>query len=94
MTELLQRRQKAWYIERLVTYRVGAFVHDFLDELVHLGTMPREELSRMIRTLEDEMHLAAKELQFEVAARLRDEIKEIKRELRMVSELVPGGADV
>ena len=63
-------------------------------DITNLGTMPREELSRMIRVLEDEMHLAAKELQFEVAARLRDEIKEIKRELRMVSELVPGGADV
>lgn len=63
-------------------------------DISDLGTMPSEELARIMKTLEEEMHTAAKELQFEVAARLRDEITEIKRELRMVSELVPGGADV
>jgi excinuclease ABC subunit B len=33
-------------------------------------------------TLEEEMNSAAEELRFEYAARLRDEIKELKRELR------------
>ena len=33
-------------------------------------------------TLEEEMHTAAAELRFEYAARLRDEVKELKRELR------------
>ena len=31
------------------------------------------------------MHAAAEELQFEVAARLRDEIRDLKRELRQMS---------
>ena len=35
----------------------------------------REELERLIRTLEDEMHEAAKDLRFEYAARLRDEVE-------------------
>ncbi len=44
--------------------------------------MPGDELERLIRTLEDEMNEAAADLRFEYAARLRDEIKELKRELR------------
>ena len=39
---------------------------------------------RLIRTLEEEMHEAAADLRFEYAARLRDEIKDLKRELREV----------
>ncbi|MEY3748333.1 MAG: UvrB/uvrC motif, partial [Actinomycetota bacterium] len=37
---------------------------------------------RLVQTLEEEMHTAAEELRFEYAARLRDEIKELRRELR------------
>ncbi|MFN2590206.1 MAG: excinuclease ABC subunit UvrB [Actinomycetota bacterium] len=44
--------------------------------------LPREELSRLVRTLEEEMHQAAAELRFEYAARLRDEISDLKRELK------------
>ncbi|WP_261560414.1 UvrB/UvrC motif-containing protein, partial [Frankia tisae] len=36
----------------------------------------------LIRQLDDQMHEAAKELQFELAARLRDEVAELKKELR------------
>ena len=43
--------------------------------------MPREELERLIRTLEEEMHEAARGLRFEYAARLRDEVKDLRREL-------------
>ena len=43
--------------------------------------MPRDELTRLIQTLEDEMREAAAELRFEYAARLRDEVKELRREL-------------
>jgi len=43
--------------------------------------MPREELERLIRTLEEEMHQAARDLRFEYAARLRDEVKDLRREL-------------
>ncbi len=47
-----------------------------------LTGVPPDELGRLILGLEDEMREAAKELRFEEAARLRDEITELKRELR------------
>ena len=43
---------------------------------------PSDELARLIQTLEEEMHEAAADLRFEYAARLRDEINDLKRELR------------
>jgi excinuclease ABC subunit B len=46
------------------------------------GGPPREDLVNLITELTDQMHTAAAELQFEIAARLRDEIKELKAELR------------
>ncbi len=42
----------------------------------------RDDLIELIRQLTEQMHIAAAELQFEVAARLRDEIRELKHELR------------
>jgi excinuclease ABC subunit B len=47
------------------------------------GVAP-DDLGKLIQTLQDEMHDAAKDLRFEEAARLRDEIGELKRELREV----------
>jgi excinuclease ABC subunit B len=49
-----------------------------------LAGVPPDELGRLIQTLQEEMHEAAKDLRFEEAARLRDEITELKRELRAV----------
>jgi excinuclease ABC subunit B len=49
-----------------------------------LGDVPPSELGRLIQSLQEEMHEAAKDLRFEEAARLRDEITELKRELRAV----------
>ncbi|GIU87662.1 MAG: UvrABC system protein B [Acidimicrobiia bacterium] len=46
--------------------------------------LPRDELARLIQDLTDEMQDAARDLRFEEAARLRDEIHELKRELREV----------
>ena len=46
-----------------------------------LGELPDAELDRLIRTLDEEMREAAAELRFEYAARLRDEIKDLRREL-------------
>ena len=43
--------------------------------------MDREELEKLAITLEEEMFAAAEELRFEYAAKLRDEIKELRREL-------------
>ncbi len=47
-----------------------------------LKSLPEQELSRLILTLEAEMHEASAELKFEYAARLRDEIRDLRRELR------------
>ena len=47
-----------------------------------LKTLPQQELARLIQTLEEEMHEAAAALKFEYAARLRDEVNELRRELR------------
>jgi len=51
---------------------------------VDVSELPHDELERLIRTLEEEMHDAATDLRFEYAARLRDEINDLKRELRDV----------
>jgi excinuclease ABC subunit B len=48
--------------------------------------MPREELEGLIFALEEEMHEAAKDLRFEYAARLRDEVHELRKELRALKE--------
>jgi len=50
--------------------------------LNELKSLPQQELEALILTLEEEMSLAASEMRFEYAARLRDEVKELKRELR------------
>jgi excinuclease ABC subunit B len=50
-----------------------------------LRTLPQQELGRLIQTLEEEMHEASAELRFEYAARLRDEIVDLRRELRDAS---------
>ncbi len=55
---------------------------DEVAKLKELAELPQDELSRLILTLEEEMNEAATDLRFEYAARLRDEIKELKRELR------------
>ena len=47
-----------------------------------LKSLPEQELGRLIQTLEAEMHEASAELKFEYAAKLRDEINDLRRELR------------
>ncbi|RJP31829.1 MAG: excinuclease ABC subunit UvrB [Actinobacteria bacterium] len=44
--------------------------------------MPAQEIERLILGLEEEMHLAAEDLRFEYAARLRDEVADLKKRLR------------
>jgi excinuclease ABC subunit B len=48
--------------------------------------MNRDELEKLVVTLEEEMFAAAEELRFEYAAKLRDEIKELRRELLALAE--------
>jgi excinuclease ABC subunit B len=52
--------------------------------------MDRAELEKLVITLEEEMFTAADELRFEYAAKLRDEIKELRRELETAAP--EGGA--
>jgi len=47
-----------------------------------MAAVPATELAGLIHDLSDQMHAAAAELQFELAARLRDEIGGLKKELR------------
>ena len=51
-----------------------------------LAGLPSSELAELIQELTDQMRTAAAELQFEVAARLRDEISDLKKELRQMME--------
>ncbi|UFN45419.1 excinuclease ABC subunit UvrB [Nocardioides okcheonensis] len=48
--------------------------------------IPSADLAELIQGLTDQMRTAAAELQFEVAARLRDEISDLKKELRQMME--------
>ena len=50
------------------------------------GSLPRQELIALIGSLTEQMRSAADQLQFELAGRLRDELKELKRELRGMDE--------
>jgi excinuclease ABC subunit B len=52
---------------------------------VEVEGMQQDEIERLIITLEEEMFTAAEELRFEYAAKLRDEIKELRRELLAVT---------
>ena len=46
--------------------------------------MPKHELERMVVELEEEMIAAAEDLRFEYAAQLRDELRELRRDLREI----------
>jgi excinuclease ABC subunit B len=48
--------------------------------------LPSSDLAELVQQLTEQMHAAAAELQFEVAARLRDEISDLKKELRQMME--------
>ncbi|MEA5120136.1 MAG: excinuclease ABC subunit UvrB [Propionibacterium sp.] len=58
------------------------------DQLRDLDTagLPAAELANLIQELTEQMHQAAAELQFELAARLRDEVADLKKELRQMVE--------
>ncbi|UGY90746.1 excinuclease ABC subunit UvrB [Streptomyces gobiensis] len=56
------------------------------EEAATLTDRPAAELAGVIEELTERMRAAAAELQFEVAARLRDEVRELKKELRQMRE--------
>jgi excinuclease ABC subunit B len=49
--------------------------------IAELTELPQDDVERLIAALEEEMHEAAEELRFEYAARLRDEIKDLRKGL-------------
>ena len=51
-----------------------------------LANLPANDLADLIQELSAQMHQAAADLHFELAARLRDEIGDLKKELRQMSE--------
>jgi excinuclease ABC subunit B len=50
--------------------------------------MSADEIEKLVVTLEEEMYVAAEELRFEYAAKLRDEVKALRRELQALTEPV------
>ena len=65
---------------------LGSRATDAGRHAADLATLPSADLADLIGQLTDQMQAAAAELQFEVAARLRDEIAELKKELRGMRE--------
>ncbi|MBB2954955.1 excinuclease ABC subunit B [Bifidobacterium commune] len=55
------------------------------NDIVNAG-LPAQDLADLIRQMSEQMHTAAEQLQFELAARLRDEIRDLKKELRQITE--------
>jgi excinuclease ABC subunit B len=56
------------------------------ERLPDTAGIPSSDLAELVQQLAEQMHRAAAELQFELAARLRDEISELKKELRQMME--------
>jgi excinuclease ABC subunit B len=52
-----------------------------------ISSMPKDDLNRLIAALEDEMHQASADLRFEYAARLRDEVSDLKKELKGLTDI-------
>jgi excinuclease ABC subunit B len=73
---------------RAVAEESAEYRTDRADKPGVIMQMPRDELVRMIKDLESQMKTAAKNLEFEKAALLRDQIVELRR----MSELDPAAA--
>lgn len=65
--------------------RAGSQV-PLLNRGLNPASLPQAELAGLIEQLTEQMHAAALELQFELAARIRDEVVDLKRELRNMQE--------
>jgi excinuclease ABC subunit B len=79
ITEMLAREDvdTEALIGRVGKAKVSAGLHT-----KNLAALPVQELSALIASLTEQMHAAAATLQFELAARIRDEVAELKKELR------------
>ncbi|MCW2849040.1 MAG: uvrB [Marmoricola sp.] len=56
------------------------------EQLPDTAGIPSSDLAELVQQLSEQMRAAAAELQFELAARLRDEISDLKKELRQMME--------
>ena len=66
--------------------REGRRAWQALTVTIESGRMPATELATLIHELTEQMHQAATDLHFELAARLRDGISDLKKELRQMRE--------
>ncbi len=66
--------------------RLDGLVEKDRERMPDLAGLPSTDLAELVQQLTEQMHRAAAELQFEVAARLRDEISDLKKELRQMLE--------
>ncbi len=82
--ELLKSWQKAGGETKKAP--VPGLSRDAGKHAAELAGLPSEDLADLVQQLTEQMHAAAAELQFELAARLRDEISELKKELRQMVE--------
>ena len=73
-------------LKRTTRRRAGTDGNGRQAGVVTASELPQEDLAKLIQSLQDEMSEAAADLRFEYAARLRDEIAELKRELRGMQE--------
>ena len=55
--------------------------------IANVSELPKDEIMSLIKNLSEQMHVAAGQLQFELAARLRDEIRDLKKELRNMENM-------
>ncbi|GBD07872.1 UvrABC system protein B [Candidatus Thermoflexus japonica] len=69
---------------RDLTDRVREMVAEETGAPGRMPAMPKDELQRLIRALEKEMKRAAQDLEFEKAAALRDQIFELREQLRVI----------
>jgi excinuclease ABC subunit B len=86
LTDLLSREEAdtTELVGRAGGRRPTAPVPFTADKARDLGDMPAGELSGLISELTEQMHTAAADLQFELAARLRDEVADLKKTLRQM----------
>jgi excinuclease ABC subunit B len=71
---------------RDLTDRVREMMAEEAEAPERPPAMPKDELQRLIRALEKEMKRAAQALEFEKAAALRDQIFELREQLRMIEQ--------
>ena len=76
ISDILEIVEKSRSPKENISYKTGS----------NLKNASRKDLTNISKEIEKEMHLAADLLEFEVAARLRDELKEIKKEMMELPE--------